>query len=540
MVMKSSCKHLIFFLLCLFLLLGFISAKVHYHEFIQEKQVKRLCNTSTIITVNGQFPGPTLEANNGDSLVIKVVNRVKYNISIHWHGLRQMRNGWADGVAYVTQCPIKYGGTYTYRINVENEEGTFWWHAHSPWLRVTVHGALIIYPKENSSYPFIQPQREVPIILGEWWIKNYIQMAKAALEIGVPPKVSDAILINGQPGDLFECSSKETTVIPATTGETLLLRFINAAMNTELFVSIAGHTMNVVAIDASYTKPFNTSYIMIAPGQSTDVLIQTTHYHGRFYIASHVFNSILPFIGLDNSTATAILNYDTITPTKPLLPLLPISSNRSSASAFGSRLRSPRRVIIPEPIDENLFIVVRIGLIERDIAASMNNVSFMLPKTNSILHAALFHEYGVFTTDFPSSPLEKLNKTIKGTRIYKMKYGSVVQMVLQGSNILLTEEHPMHLHGYDFYVLGTGIGKFKKKRDEYKLNMVDPPRRSTVGVPAGGWVVIRFVADNPGVWFLHCHNEMHTEFGLATAIWVENGVGEMESVISPPDDLPQC
>lgn len=77
-----------------------------------------------------------------------------------------MRNPWADGPEYVTQCPIKPGGTYTYRFTIENQEGTLWWHAHSKWLRATVYGALIIYPKPGSSYPFPKPAREFPLILG--------------------------------------------------------------------------------------------------------------------------------------------------------------------------------------------------------------------------------------------------------------------------------------------------------------------------------------------------------------------------------------
>ena len=78
-----------------------------------------------------------------------------------------MRNPWADGPEYVTQCPIKPGNSYTYRFTIENQEGTLWWHAHSKWLRATVYGALIIYPKKGSSYPFPKPKREFPLILGK-------------------------------------------------------------------------------------------------------------------------------------------------------------------------------------------------------------------------------------------------------------------------------------------------------------------------------------------------------------------------------------
>ena len=82
------------------------------------------------------------------------------------HGIRQIRTGWADGPEFVTQCPIRPGGSYKYRFTIEGQEGTLWWHAHSSWLRATVYGALIIRPRENKAYPFGKPSREVPVILG--------------------------------------------------------------------------------------------------------------------------------------------------------------------------------------------------------------------------------------------------------------------------------------------------------------------------------------------------------------------------------------
>ncbi|MCI28921.1 laccase-17-like, partial [Trifolium medium] len=74
---------------------------------IRYQNVTRLCHKKSIVTVNGQFPGPRVVAREGDRLVIKVVNNVQNNISIHWHGIRQLQSGWADGPAYVTQCPIQ-------------------------------------------------------------------------------------------------------------------------------------------------------------------------------------------------------------------------------------------------------------------------------------------------------------------------------------------------------------------------------------------------------------------------------------------------
>lgn len=85
------------------------------------------------------------------------------------HGVKQLRNGWADGPAYVTQCPIRSGGSYTYHFNVTGQRGTLWWHAHVLWLRATVHGAIVIMPEQGVPYPFPQPYQETELILGESW-----------------------------------------------------------------------------------------------------------------------------------------------------------------------------------------------------------------------------------------------------------------------------------------------------------------------------------------------------------------------------------
>lgn len=78
----------------------------------------------------------------------------------------QLRNPWADGPEYITQCPIQPGAAYTYNFTIEGQEGTLWWHAHSGWLRDTIYGAIIILPKQGIPYPFPNPNQQVPILLG--------------------------------------------------------------------------------------------------------------------------------------------------------------------------------------------------------------------------------------------------------------------------------------------------------------------------------------------------------------------------------------
>jgi len=564
-----SSTWLLLLLSCLALALLAADAEVHHHEFVvQETPVKRLCKTHNIITVNGQFPGPMLEVREGDTLVINVVNRAQYNVTIHWHGIRQMRTGWADGPEFVTQCPIKPGGSYKYRFTIEGQEGTLWWHAHSSWLRATVYGGLIIRPRENKTYPFAKPSREVPLILGEWWDANPIDVIREAQKTGGGPNVSDAFTINGQPGDLFKCSQKETTAIPVKAGETALLRFINAALNHELFVTIAQHKMTVVATDASYTKPFTTSVLMIAPGQTTDVLVTMDQAPTRYYVAARAYVSGQN-VAFDNTTTTAVLEYDCGCASdfgpkiQPAFPALPAFNDTSAATAFAAGIKSPDRVKIHENVDEYLFFTVGLGLFNckpgqlckgpnnnTRFTASMNNVSFVFPKSDSLLHAHYYKVPGVFTTDFPAYPPVQFDYTgnvsqalwqpVPGTKLYPLRFGSVVQVVLQDTSIVTPENHPIHIHGYDFFILAEGFGNFDPKKDVEKFNYVDPPQRNTVAVPVNGWAVIQFVADNPGVWLMHCHLDVHITWGLAMAFLVEDGYGELQSLEPPPVDLPMC
>lgn len=124
------------------------------------------------------------------------------------HGVKQPRYPWSDGPEYITQCPIRPGASFSQKVIFSTEVGTLWWHAHSDWTRTTVYGAIIIYPRKGSSYPFRKPDAEVPILLGEWWKRPIMDVYHEMLRTGGDPNVSDAFLINGQPGDLYPCSKQ--------------------------------------------------------------------------------------------------------------------------------------------------------------------------------------------------------------------------------------------------------------------------------------------------------------------------------------------
>nr|GEU71733.1 laccase-11-like [Tanacetum cinerariifolium] len=545
-----------------FVLLASIKAEAatkKYQFDVQVSNVSRLCHAKPIVTVNGMFPGPTIYAREGDRVIINVTNHAQYNMSIHWHGLKQYANGWADGPAYITQCPIQTGSNYVYDFNVTGQRGTLWWHAHILWLRATVYGAIVILPQQGTPYPFPKPDKEHVLVFGEWWHNDVEEIVKQGNAMGLPPNMSDAHTINGKPGPLFPCSEKHTFAMEVDQGKKYLLRIANAALNDELFFAIAGHNMTVVEIDAVYTKPFTTSAILIAPGQTTNVLVYANSAPGRYFMAVRPFQDVP--IPVDNKTATAIIQYKGIPDTVlPSLPQLPSPNDTTFALSYNNKLRSLNTpnfpANVPLNVDRKLLFTVGLGksvcptcINGTRLSASLNNITFVMPQTG-LLEAHYKNKKGVFTPDFPDKPPKAFNYTgapltanlftTHGTRLSKIAFNSTVELVIQDTNLLSVESHPFHLHGYNFFVVGTGVGNFDPAKDPAKYNLVDPPERNTVGVPTGGWSAIRFRADNPGVWFFHCHLELHTGWGLKTAFVVEDGPGKDQAVRPPPKDLPPC
>uniref|UniRef100_A0A7N2KPN6 Laccase n=1 Tax=Quercus lobata TaxID=97700 RepID=A0A7N2KPN6_QUELO len=290
--------------------------------------------------------------------------------------------------------------------------------------------------------------------------------------------------------------------------KTYLLRFINAALNDELFFSIANHTLTVVEADAVYVKPFETNTLLIAPGQTTNVLLKTK----PNFPSATFFMTARPYVtGLgtfDNSTVAGILEHEFSSKTKSLSsnisikklplfkPVLPPLNDTSFATNFSNKLRSlasaqfPANV--PQKVDKRFFFTIGLGTNPCDqnnqtcqgpngtrFAASINNISFAVP-TTALLQAHFFGQsIGVYNPNFPISPLIPFNYT-----------GNPPNNTMDTS-ILGAESHPLHLHGFNFFVVGQGFGNFDQNKDPENFNLVDPVERNTVGVPSGGWVAIR-------------------------------------------------
>jgi hypothetical protein len=108
----------------------------------------------------------------------------------------------------------------------------------------------------------------------------------------------------------------------------------------------------------------------------------------------------------------------------------------------------------------------------------------------------------------------------------------------QGSPFNVNIPHPIHLHGHDFYVLGTGTSAWRDS-DRQGLNYDNPVRRDVAMLPSEGWLAMAWRRDNPGVWLVHCHIAWHADEGFAVQFL--EGESKMASMAPLPADFDdQC
>lgn len=101
-----------------------------YHWTVAEKELNPDGVFRQMILINEEYPGPLIECNEGDTIVVHVNNQGSNATAIHWHGMYQNGTNFMDGTVGITQCPIAPGGSFTYEYKIEGQSGTYWYHGH--------------------------------------------------------------------------------------------------------------------------------------------------------------------------------------------------------------------------------------------------------------------------------------------------------------------------------------------------------------------------------------------------------------------------
>ncbi|WP_186268454.1 copper resistance system multicopper oxidase [Burkholderia gladioli] len=256
-------------------------------------------------TVNGTLPGPVLRWREGDTVTLRVANRMDEASSIHWHAIVLPSN--MDGVPGLSFDGIAPGSSYTYRFKVR-QHGTYWYHSHSSLQEQTgVYGPLIIDPAQPEAR---RCERDYVVMLSDWSdedprrIKsrlkkqsNYynfhqrtlVDLFRDARRDGWRATLADRRMWSAMrmsPTDLSDVGGYTYTYLVNgaapddnwtglfNPGERVRLRFINASAMSYFDVRIPGLRMTVVAADGQDVEPVAVDEFRIAVAETYDVVVE--------------------------------------------------------------------------------------------------------------------------------------------------------------------------------------------------------------------------------------------------------------------------
>lgn len=391
-------------------------------------------------TFNGVAPGPTLRVQQGDLVVVNVVNKLSFGITIHWHGIDVANS--QDGVAGTTQDAIKPGQTYTYRF-VVNDPGTYWYHSHQLAEAETIgglFGVLIVDPAK----PTIAADVDYSIALHEWNGSDNQTFFTFNDTLGTLKQAA-------KPGQWVRLRITETSNTASTVPR--LLTLVGAPFKV---ISLDGHDLN---------KPswLDEVPIPIGTGQRYDLLFQMPSQGSVSLVAADVQSSqrYLP-------TPALVLGQGSVPAQLPSVkPWFDLTTYGQPA---------------PSPITPQSKFDITYGII------LSNQVGTSLGRKGMT--------YTINGKVFPD------------TDMLMVKEGQLVRLHFDNQSDLY---HPMHLHGHSFIVL---------TKDGKPLTG-SPVRLDTVLVPPHSTYDVAFLANNPGIWMVHCHNFLHANWGMDMMLMYE-------------------
>ncbi|KAK9461075.1 Cupredoxin [Lipomyces oligophaga] len=509
--------------------------------------------------VNNIFPGPVIRAKRGDRIRIRVHNELdvfNQSTSLHFHGLYQRGTNVMDGVPGVTQCGIPiHDENFVYDFNL-TQSGSFWWHSHSKTQRIDgIMGGLIVYDSEERYQIDRDYDEEIYLILHDHYHETGANMFDWYLSresAGFEP-VPDSGLINGQ-GTVdcerakrkYECHSDSTKrpKFKFQHGKKYRLRILNASAFAELTFSIDDHVLDIIEADSIEVQRYPVHMLTIAPGQRYSAIVtaasgfsavvmriqmQTSCFQYRPRVLDKNFDTVVEYQEEKSILTKFSQKFSRRNDVKDESELLPEDlysipwedaiPAEECEDLDTSKLVPVESMIVPnrtmrifmEPKNMNL------DRVEQANYGFINRTSFQPAIGAPNIQVAFNMVNAEETVHIPTVSGRENTKFWGGEQLVsEIPYGAVVDLVLHNSD---DTSHPFHLHGHDFWVLReyrelvAGAGRWHEQfESEYRLD--NPIRRDTVTVPLRGHVVIRFVADNPGIWAFHCHIVWHLGAGM--------------------------
>ncbi|PMD54496.1 multicopper oxidase [Hyaloscypha bicolor E] len=498
-----------------------------------------------LFVINGQFPGPLIRVNQGDRVLVNVTNQLSNGTSMHWHGFYQNGTNWMDGTVGITQCAIPPGESFLYDFTVK-QFGTYWYHSHfSSQYTDGLVGPFIVHSPEESKIQEMYDYDQVVLL------QDYYHDLSAALLPGYlssgnenAEPLPDNGLIQGT--NFFNCSSYDSdsgyacdqnstrAIFNVAQGKRYRFRLINTGAFGEFQVSIDNHTIQVIEADSTLVHPVTVNRLPIHVAQRYSILFHanqtTTNYWFRARMNDYCFSDQNPVLDTD---VRALITYTNSTSD----PAPTESVDWTYALDTACEDLAPSSLIPYDPLPApqvDITYPIEISFQIGDFAldkAYINSTTWVPPAIPTLNQAVagLQVNNANFTTSGVSTAFDS-SQLVIDVPTYK-----VIDVLI---NSLDEGAHPFHLHGHQFWIMASGAHGAFNWNSYPTLNMTNPMRRDTITVDAFGWALIRFKADNPGLWALHCHISWHMEAGLLMQFQTRNDI--MRGWAVPSDVLALC
>jgi FtsP/CotA-like multicopper oxidase with cupredoxin domain len=231
---------------------------------------------------NKQMPGPVLNANAGDTLVVRLTNKLSEPTTIHWHGicLPASMDG-TDGV----QKPVMPGEMFEYRFVVP-DAGTFWYHSHTNetvQIERGMYGALIVNGEEN-----VITDRERIFMIDDMKLNPKNEFTKPAWFI---PRVKERH--DGRQGNTLLLNGKENMEFNMHAGQTERWRFINSSSARYFHLHLEGKEFKIIGTDGGLLEhPRIATEVLITPGERVEISVGPFAEGETFSIESLAYNRV--------------------------------------------------------------------------------------------------------------------------------------------------------------------------------------------------------------------------------------------------------
>ncbi|KAF8489093.1 multicopper oxidase 2A [Russula emetica] len=489
----------------------------------------------TMLVVNGMYPGPTIEVNQGDRLIVKVQNSLPNATSIHWHGLFQNGTNWYDGTSGITECGIPPGQSLTYNFTLGEFSGTTWYQCvYSTQYTDGVSGALIVHPTQNTS-GLPAYDGEIVIQMADLYhdqsqvlLAEYLSPEGIQGQQGNEP-VPDGGTING----LGQYSSAGTRGsyfdYTIERNKTYRIRLINSGSFPAIRFSVDNHPLTLIEADGTLLAPTQVSGVIVAVAQRYSVLLyanQTSVQNGTFWIRATLQTDMFLYqLQGQNVDIRGVIRYGAQSgvPGDPASadpgPGLSGLIDVNGTSALTPLEPSPA----PNATRAASVTVSFQSTADGQFLGFMNITSYEPLSGISTLLAVHQNPTGFVPDGVGIGTGDQLLVTADSIQVLDLRVDN-----------LDDGDHPFHLHGHRPWIMGSGAGRYIGQ----ELNATSPLRRDTVLIPAYSWVVLRFVTDNPGVWAFHCHITWHMAAGLLMQI--SSRPSALSKLTVPEDIVTYC